>query len=95
MRAHNIEMLIGICFVDFEANFGPRLMSKQCVDIIAKYLTDNKISGDISINFAPGLTCSGRIISYNKTKNNPESRKFAVWINDVKIYFINLFKFFK
>jgi hypothetical protein len=66
-------------------------MSKQCVDIIAKYLTDNKISGDISINFAPGLTCSGRIISYNKTKNNPESRKFAVWINDVKIYFINLF----
>lgn len=66
----------------YEANFGKKITSKDCVDIIGKYLTDNKISGDITINFAPGLTCAGRITSYGLQKNKPETRKYVVWIND-------------
>ena len=66
----------------FEANFGKRVTSKDCIDLVGKYLVDNKIGGEISINFAPGLTCSGRITSYNWKKDRPEARKFVVWIND-------------
>ena len=66
----------------FEANFGKKIKSEKCVEIIGKYLSQNKISGEITINFAPGLTCSGRIISYNNLKNKPEGRRFLVWIND-------------
>ena len=71
-------------FVDeyFEANFGERIKSKECVDIIDEYLKLNNISGDVTINFAPGLTCSGRIISYNMNKKKPDKRKYAIWIND-------------
>ena len=66
----------------FEANFGKRVTSKQCIDYVGKYLVDNKIGGEITINFAPGLTCSGRITSYNWKKDKPEARKFVIWIND-------------
>jgi hypothetical protein len=66
----------------FEANFGRRVTSKDCIDLVGKYLVDNKIGGEITINFAPGLTCSGRITSYNWRKDRPEARKFVIWIND-------------
>jgi hypothetical protein len=66
----------------FEANFGKRVTSKECIELVGKYLVDNKIDGQITINFAPGLTCSGRITSYHVQKNKPETRKFVVWIND-------------
>lgn len=42
----------------YEANFGRKINSDTCVDIIGKYLSKNKITGEITINFAPGLTCS-------------------------------------
>lgn len=66
----------------YEAMFGKKIASKECMSMIGDYLTQNKIAGEISINFAPGLTCSGRIVSYNPNKSNPETRKFIVWIND-------------
>lgn len=66
----------------YQANFGKKIKSDECVELVGKYLTENRISGEITINFAPGLTCSGRIISYNNQKNKPEGRKFLVWIND-------------
>lgn len=66
----------------FEENFGKKVSSKQCINLIGKYLVDNKIGGEISINFAPGLTCSGRLQSYNWQKSKPEARKFVCWIND-------------
>lgn len=66
----------------YEANFGKKITSKDCVDIVGRYLADNKISGDLTINFAPGLTCAGRITSHGLQKNKPETRKFVVWIND-------------
>ena len=66
----------------FEANFGKKMSSRECVGAISRYLADNKIFGDISVNFAPGLTCSGRITSYNILKSKPEARKFVIWIND-------------
>lgn len=86
-KAKNILDLIRCKFPDgifayYEANFGKKITSKECVDILGKYLSENKIAGDISINFAPGLTCSGRITSYNVNKNKPETRKFSIWIND-------------
>jgi hypothetical protein len=65
----------------YEANFGKKVSSETCVDIIGKYLSKNRITGDITINFAPGLTCSGRIASYGQ-KNKPETRRFLVWINN-------------
>lgn len=69
-------------FAYYEENFGEKVSSKDCVEIIGKYLSENRITGEITINFAPGLTCSGRIISYTNQKNKPETRKFVVWIND-------------
>lgn len=66
----------------YEANFGRRISSDLCVDIIGKYLIENKINGDISVSFAPGLTCSGRITSFMQNKNDPSTRKFSIWIND-------------
>ncbi|CAF0909439.1 unnamed protein product [Brachionus calyciflorus] len=66
----------------YEANFGERINSIQCVDLVGKYLYENKIAGDLSISFAPGLTCSGRITSYMQNKNDPSTRKFSIWIND-------------
>lgn len=68
----------------YEANFGRRVSSESCVDIIGKYLSRNKITGEITINFAPGLICSGRIASYGGQSVKPEARKFLVWINDDK-----------
>ena len=61
----------------YEANFGKRIQSKECIELIGKYLEENKITGEMTINFAPGLTCSGRIVSYNIIKNKPEARKFG------------------
>ena len=72
-------------FVDeyFEANFGPRVENKECIDIIGDYLKANKIQGgDITINFAPGQTCSGRITTYTVEKKKPELRRYAIWINN-------------
>jgi hypothetical protein len=66
----------------FEANFGKRITSKQCISHVSKYMTDNRIKDDITINFAPGLTCSGRITSQNLIKSQPEARRWTVWIND-------------
>ncbi|RMZ94215.1 hypothetical protein BpHYR1_004843 [Brachionus plicatilis] len=66
----------------YEANFGQKITSIKCVDLIGKYLSENKISGDLTISFAPGLTCSGRITSYMVNKNDPSTRKFSIWIND-------------
>lgn len=39
----------------YEANFGQKIKSIKCVDLIGKYLYENKISGDLTISFAPGL----------------------------------------
>ena len=61
----------------YEANFGKKIKSKECIELIGKYLEENKITGEMTINFAPGLTCSGRIVSYNIIKNKPEARKFG------------------
>lgn len=38
----------------YEANFGQKITSVKCVDLIGKYLNENKISGDLTISFAPG-----------------------------------------
>jgi hypothetical protein len=65
----------------YEENFGKRIDSKQCISYVGKYLEENNISGEISINFAPGLTCSGMLVSHQLSKTRPEARKFVVWIN--------------
>ena len=62
----------------YEANFGKKIKSQECIELIGKYLEENKITGEMTINFAPGLTCSGRIVSYNIIKNKPEARKFGM-----------------
>jgi hypothetical protein len=82
-RAKNILDLIrskysGGVVSYYEANFGKRIKSKECIELIGKYLEENKITGEMTINFAPGLTCSGRIVSYNIIKNKPEARKFGM-----------------
>lgn len=68
-------------FKYYEANFGKQITSQEAVEYVGKYLTDNRINGELTVNFAPGLTCSGYIKSYGVT-NNPETRKFVIWIND-------------
>jgi hypothetical protein len=40
--------------VYFEENFGARITAKECITLIGDYLTENKIGGEISVNFAPG-----------------------------------------
>jgi len=92
-RAKNILDLIrskysGGVVSYYEANFGKRIKSKECIELIGKYLEENKITGEMTINFAPGLTCSGRIVSYNIIKNKPEARKFGM----ERVFF--LFKFY-
>jgi hypothetical protein len=68
----------------YESNFGKKVNSEQCVKLVGKYLSRNQIDGEIKINFAPGLTCSGRILHYGMKNNRPETRKFVVWINKDK-----------
>ena len=66
----------------YEANFGKRIKGDECLEIIGQYLADNKIDGEISINFAPGLTCAGRIYYHSMINNRPETRKFVIWISN-------------
>jgi hypothetical protein len=66
----------------YQANFGERISTKECMSAVGRYLSQNNISGEISVNFAPGLTCSGRIISFFVEKNKPETRRYDIWIND-------------
>lgn len=87
-RAKNILEFVkakfpsGVVDEYFEANFGPRIENKECIDIIGEYLKANKIQGDITINFAPNQTCSGRITTYTVEKKKPELRRYAIWINN-------------
>lgn len=54
------------------------------INLVGKYLKENDIDGEIEINFAPGLACSGRINHYGMENNDPSTRKFVVWINNDK-----------
>lgn len=40
----------------FEENFGKRVTSKQCINLVGNYLSDNKIGGEITINFGKKLS---------------------------------------
>ncbi len=66
----------------YEAHFGPKVSNKEVIDIIGDYLKNNKIQGNFSVNFAPGQTCSGRISTYTISKSEPETRTFAMWVNN-------------
>lgn len=66
----------------YEANFGRKINNQECLDILGNYLCENRIDGEISINFAPGLTCAGRIYYHSMINNRPETRKFVVWISN-------------
>lgn len=62
----------GLSHEYFEANFGERVSNKEVLDIIGDYLKNNRIKSNITINFAPGQTCSGRISTYTISKDEPE-----------------------
>jgi hypothetical protein len=68
----------------YEANFGAKIDSEECVRLVGKYLSSNNIDGEIKINFAPGLTCSGRITYHGMENNDPTTRQYVVWINNDK-----------
>ncbi len=74
----------------YEAKFGRRLKnSNECVELVGNYLSENRVDGELSINFAPGLTCAGRIYHHSMQNNRPETRKFVVWIsNDIDNQFL-------
>ena len=88
-KAKNILDMINIKFPKgvisyYEANFGKKIDSEDCVSLIGKYLKTNDIDGEIKINFAPGLTCSGRIGYHGMENNDPSTRQYVVWINHDK-----------
>jgi hypothetical protein len=66
----------------YEANFGRKIDSEDCVRRVGAYLSANNIDGEIKINFAPGLTCSGRITYHGMENNDPATRQYIVWINN-------------
>lgn len=49
----------------YETNFGKKIPSVKCVDLIGKYLNENKISGDLTISFAPGKFRSFFVLNNN------------------------------
>ncbi|CAF1391187.1 unnamed protein product [Didymodactylos carnosus] len=72
----------------YQAAYGPQISTDTAKTLLEQYLMERKLYTNVTVTFAPGMVCSGRMIAYTKKNSNSnfagKDRKFVMWVNNVK-----------